>query len=150
MNSPTAGEPASHARNAGQAHNPFDPDQFFGRQRTPTAELPPPEPLLENLTRCVMEVLAGARELDQLARWISEDVYKHLLKRQVVSARARQVKGLQAVRPILKIGTITLFEPRDGVVEAVIMVHQRTRSRAVAIRLEGMDHRWRATAISVL
>jgi hypothetical protein len=31
-----------------------------------------------------------------------------------------------------------------------VMVHQRTRSRAVAIRLEGMDHRWRATAISVL
>src|SRR5688572_6822556 len=72
MNSPTAGEPASHAPRAGQAHTPFDPDQFFGRQRTPTRQLPPPEPLLENLTRCVMEVLAGARELDQLARWISE------------------------------------------------------------------------------
>ena len=150
MNSPTAGEPASHAPGAAQAHTPFDPEQFFGRQQTPTDQLPPPEPLLENLTRCVMEVLAGARELDQLARWISEDVYKHLLKRQVVSARARQVKGLQAVRPVLKIGRIAVFEPRDGVVEAVVMVHQRTRSRAVAIRLEGMDHRWRATAISVL
>ncbi|MET0933633.1 MAG: Rv3235 family protein [Mycetocola sp.] len=150
MNSPTAGKPASHARSAAHAHSPFDPDQFFGRQRTPTDQLPPPEPLLENLTRCVMEVLAGARELDQLARWISEDVYKHLLKRQVVSARARQVKGLQAVRPVLKIGRITVYAPRDGVVEAVVMVHQRTRSRAVAIRLEGMDRRWRATAISVL
>ncbi|GHD42795.1 Rv3235 family protein [Mycetocola manganoxydans] len=150
MTSPTAGKPASAVPSAGQAHTPFDPEQFFGRQKTPTDELPPPEPLLENLTRCVMEVLAGARELDQLARWISEDVYKHLLKRQVVSARARQVKGLQAVRPVLTIGTISVFEPCDGVVEAVVMVHQRTRSRAVAIRLEGMDRRWRATAIAVL
>ncbi|MBG6239590.1 hypothetical protein IWX78_002577 [Mycetocola sp. CAN_C7] len=150
MNSPSAGEPASRPSGTSQAHLSFDPDQFFGRQKTPTGQLPPPEPLLENLTRCVMEVLAGARELDQLARWISEDVYKHLLKRQVVSARARQVKGLQAVRPFLKIGRITTCEPRDGVVEAVVMVHQRARSRAVAIRLEGMDRRWRATAISVL
>jgi hypothetical protein len=30
------------------------------------------------------------------------------------------------------------------------MVHQRARSRAVAIRLEGLDQRWRASAISVL
>lgn len=150
MNSPTAGEPALRPAGTSQPHHPFDPETFFGRQRTSTGQLPPPEPLLENLTRCVMEVLAGARELDQLARWISEEVYKHLLKRQVVSARARQVKGLQAVRPVLKIGRITTFEPRDGVVEAVVMVHQRTRSRAVAIRLEGMDRRWRATAISVL
>ena len=150
MNSPTAGEPASHPGSSRAPHHSFDPDQFFGRQRTSTDKLPPPEPLLENLTRCVMEVLAGARELDQLARWISEDVYKHLLKRQVVSARARQAKGLQAVRPVLKIGRITTFEPRDGVVEAVVMVHQRTRSRAVAIRLEGMDRRWRATVVGVL
>ncbi len=150
MNSPPAGAPASRSFEGNAPHQSFDPDQFFGRQKTPTSLLPPPEPLLENLTRCVMEVLAGARDLDQLARWISEEVYKHLLKRQVVSARARQVKGLQAVRPVLRIGRITTYEPRDGVIEAVVMVHQRTRSRAVAIRLEGMDRRWRATAISVL
>jgi hypothetical protein len=36
------------------------------------------------------------------------------------------------------------------VVEAVVVVHNRARSRAVAIRLEGLDRRWRATAISVL
>ena len=150
MNSTSAGEPAFRHSGSSAPHHSFDSEQFFGRQKTPTEQLPPPEPLLENLTRCVMEVLAGARELDQLARWISEEVYKHLLKRQVVSARARQVKGLQAVRPVLRIGRITTSEPRDGVIEAVVMVHQRTRSRAVAIRLEGMDRRWRATAISVL
>ena len=41
-------------------------------------------------------------------------------------------------------------DPRDGVVEAVVIVTGRARTRAVAIRLEGLDERWRATAINVL
>ena len=128
----------------------FDVDRFFGRQPTPTELLPPPEPLLENLTRCVMEVLRGARDIDQLGRWISEDVYKHLLTRQLISARARQIKGMPAKRPILVIGRITTSSPADGVIEAVVMVYEKPRARAVAIRLEGVDRRWRATAIGVL
>jgi hypothetical protein len=43
-----------------------------------------------------------------------------------------------------------MSEPRDGIVEAVVIVHGRARSRAVAIRLEGLDHRWRASALSIL
>jgi hypothetical protein len=43
-----------------------------------------------------------------------------------------------------------MCEPRDGVVEAVVIVRNRVRTRAVAIRLEGLDSRWRATAINVL
>lgn len=123
---------------------------FFGHQPSPRSQLPDPEPLLINLTRCVIEVLAGARELDQLARWVTDDVYRHLLKRVVLSARARAVKGQQAQRPTITIGRITMSEPRDGVVEAVVIVHSRVRVRAVALRLEGLDHRWRASAIHVL
>lgn len=128
----------------------FDSDKFFGRQPTPTELLPPPEPLLENLTRCVMEVLRGARDIDQLGRWISEDVYKHLLTRQLISARARQIKGTPATRPVLVIGRISTSSPADGVIEAVVMVYEKPRARAVAIRLEGVDRRWRATSIGVL
>ncbi|WP_227496970.1 Rv3235 family protein [Planctomonas psychrotolerans] len=128
----------------------FSADDYFGHQPASTAELPGPEPLLENLTRCVIEVLAGARELDQISRWVSDDVYRHLLKRVVLSARARQVKGLRATRPAFTLGRTRMCRPRDGVVEAVVLVHSRARSRAVAIRLEGLDRRWRATAIHVL
>ncbi|MCU1635092.1 MAG: 3-hydroxyacyl-CoA dehydrogenase [Cryobacterium sp.] len=128
----------------------FQEDDFFGHQPSSRKELPDPEPLLINLTRCVIEVLAGARELDQLARWVSDDVYRHLLKRVVLSARARAVKGQPAQRPTFVIGRIMISEPRDGVVEAVVIVHTRARARAVAIRLEGMDSRWRASAVNVL
>jgi hypothetical protein len=112
--------------------------------------LPKPDPLIENLTRCVIEILAGARDLEQISRWVTDDVYRHLLKRVVLSARARQAKGQKATRPAFSIGSMTMCEPRDGVVEAVVIVRGRARTRAVAIRLEGMDQRWRATAIHVL
>ncbi len=128
----------------------FDPDDFFGHQPTPTAHLPDATPLLENLTRCVIEILAGARELEQIARWVSDDVYRHLLKRVVIASRARQITGGTVRRPHLVVGEPRISEPKDGVIEAVVVVHQRTRSRAVAIRLEGWDGRWRASAINVL
>ena len=128
----------------------FDSDDFFGAQPAATSALPDPAPLLENLTRCVIEILAGARELEQISRWLSDDVYRHLLTRVVISSRARQATGHSAVRPTFSIGSTTVCEPRDGVVEAVVVVRGRARARAVAIRLEGLDRRWRATAIHVL
>ncbi|MFC6354840.1 Rv3235 family protein [Luethyella okanaganae] len=142
----------SAATNAGgpAVSRSADHDDYFAHQPTSRSALPDPEPLLVNLTRCVMEVLAGARELEQMARWVSDEVYATLLKRVVLAARARAVKRQPAQRPTVQIGRVMMFEPRDGVVEAVVMVHGRSRSRAVALRLEGMDRRWRATAISVL
>jgi hypothetical protein len=128
----------------------FDSDDFFGHQPASTSSLPDPRPLLENLTRCVVEVLAGARDLEQLARWVSDDVYRHLLKRVVLSTRARRARAQTPSRPTFSIGSTSVFEPRDGVVEAVVIVRGRARTRAVAIRLEGLDARWRATAINVL
>jgi hypothetical protein len=140
---------SSHANT--QAHtNRFRPDDFFGEQPSCSHELPNPEPLLINLTRSVIEVIAGARELSQLARWITEEVHGMLVKRVILAERARRVKGLPTVRPIIQVGSVTVSEPRDGIIEAVVMVHGKARSRAVAIRLEGLDHRWRATSISVL
>ncbi|RIJ33349.1 hypothetical protein DZF93_09560 [Clavibacter michiganensis subsp. insidiosus] len=146
----SATAPATTATVRGTVRKRFDVDDFFGRQPCSSQDLPPSGPLLENLTRCVIEILAGARELDQIARWVSDDVYRHLLKRVVLSARARRTKGQSVTRPVFTIGTVTSFSPRDGVIEAVIVVHGRARARAVAIRLEGLDRRWRATAINVL
>jgi len=125
-------------------------DDFFGHQPTSTSSLPDPQPLIENLARCVIEILAGARDIDQIARWVTDDVHRHILRRVVLSARARAAKGQKTVRPAFTIGTVRTCEPQDGVVEAVVIVRGRTRVRAVAMRLEGLDRRWRASAINVL
>jgi hypothetical protein len=128
----------------------FDSEDFFGHQPSGRAELPNPEPLIANLTRCVMEILAGARDLEQISRWVTDDVYRNLLKRVIISARARQARGAPVVRPAFTLGSTLMSEPRDGVLEAVVIVRGRARTRAVALRIEGLDGRWRATAINVL
>jgi hypothetical protein len=128
----------------------FEADDFFGEQRSSSSALPNPQPLVENLTRCVIEILAGARDLEQVSRWVTDDVYRHLLKRTVLSARARHAKGQSPVRPSFTLGSTVICEPADGIVEAVVVVRGKARTRAVAVRLEGLDSRWRATAINVL
>jgi len=148
---PAMNSEAAHQRLPSKIIRPrFVADEFFGHQPASTSSLPDPTPLIENLTRCVIEILAGARELEQISRWVTDDVYRHLLKRTVLSARARQAKGRAATRPSFSISSTRTCEPRDGVVEAVVIVRGRARVRAVALRLEGLDARWRATAISVL
>lgn len=156
MSAATAPAPATPVRSQAAMlpskviHAPFQSDEFFGRQPSRSSTLPDPTPLLENLTRCVIEILAGARELEQISRWVSDEVYRHLLKRVVLSARSRRARNQPVARPNFAIGSTTFSEPKDGVVEAVVIVRGRARTRAVAIRLEGLDNRWRATAINVL
>lgn len=112
--------------------------------------LPDPAPLAANLALCVVEVLAGARAIDQLSRWVNDAVFVHLLRRSTIAARTRQIADAPVQRPRLWVGTPVIGRPRDGVVEAVVLVHQPNRSRAVAIRLDAVGARWRASAISIL
>ncbi|WP_313541079.1 Rv3235 family protein [Leifsonia aquatica] len=109
-----------------------------------------PALLCANLALCVVEILAGARALDQIGRWVTDSVFVHLLRRTVIAARSRAVSAQEVMRPRFSIGTPRLTHPAEGVVEAVVMVHQVSRSRAIALRLERHRSRWRATAISVL
>ncbi|WP_167047123.1 Rv3235 family protein [Salinibacterium sp. ZJ454] len=149
--SPTAGPPVTAELMPSKTiRPPYDADVAFGKQPSLDDLLPNPEPLVANLTRCVIEILAGARELEQISRWVSDDVYKHLLKRVLISARGRQARGQPVMRPAFAVGSSLITRPAPGVVEAVVVVNGRARTRAVAIRLEGLDRRWRATAIHVL
>ncbi|RLP70656.1 3-hydroxyacyl-CoA dehydrogenase [Mycetocola reblochoni] len=112
--------------------------------------MPDPHPLIENLASSVIEVLAGARDLEQLSRWITHDVYSNLLRRSVLAARSRRTRGVPARRPRMGVGPVHMCEPADGVIEAVTIVSTPNRARAVAIRLEGVDGRWKASSIAVL
>ncbi|MCI1017661.1 3-hydroxyacyl-CoA dehydrogenase [Microbacterium sp. C5A9] len=124
--------------------------EYFAPQPTPRAELPDPLPILRSLTQGVLEVLAGVREVDQLARWFSEDAYRSLVTRANLSARARSARGVSPARPTFAILSIRVTEPVDGKIEAVVVVAGPGRTRAVAIRLEGLDRRWRTTSLAIL
>jgi hypothetical protein len=142
--------PAGSARPSPVTVRSADVDEFFAPQRTSTSALPEPEPLLRNLTRGVLEVLAGVREIEQLARWLTEDAYRGLLTRANLATRARSARGVPATRPVHAILSVRTCVPADGIVEAVVIVASPARTRAVAIRLQGIDRRWRATSLALL
>jgi len=133
-----------------KVNRPIDSDDYFGNESTSSVELGDAKPVLAFLAQAVIETLAGVRDLDQSARWLSDSVYQQLRQRSLATKRALLEKNQPALRPNLVIGKISTFSPRDGVVEGVVIVHNRDRARAVAIRLEGYNGRWRAKSIAVL
>ena len=130
--------------------------ELFLVERPSTEPTVPAEPDLdpglaaEGLARSVLEVLAGARDLQQLTRWVTTEVHAVLRARVQLSTRARSVVSDRPVRPVLRIGTVKVARPVPGVVEAVVVVHGRGRARAVAIRLEAVGGRWQASALHIL
>ena len=118
---------------------------YFDRQKTSAHQLPSAETFTLNIVRGVLEVLAGVREVDQLARWLSEDVYRTVVVRANLAAR-----GMPAPRATHIIQSVHLSSPADHVVEATVTAATRLRTRAVALRLEGLDGRWRVTSLGLL
>lgn len=139
-----------NARPTPRSSSAVDLHDFFAPQPTSTSRLPDPEPLLRNLTIIALEVFAGVREIDQLARWLTEDAFRKLATRANLATRARSARGVAATRPVHTVVRVRHDSPADGVVEAVVIVSGPARTRAVAVRLEGLDSRWRATSLSLL
>ncbi|MDQ1113031.1 hypothetical protein QE418_002479 [Microbacterium testaceum] len=117
----------------------------------PSPETPSPvEVFVGNMVRGILEVVAGVRDPEQLARWMSEEVYRALLTRTSLATRARSARRVQVYRVMHEIRSVRLFSPRDGAIEATVVVSGRMRTRAVALRLESIERRWRITALSLL
>jgi hypothetical protein len=57
---------------------------------------------------------------------------------------------MPATRPVHQIVSVRYSSPADGIVEGVVIVRGPARTRAVAMRLEGMDGRWRTTSLALL
>jgi len=128
----------------------LETDEYFGVQKTSEADLGDPKPVLAFLAQAVIETLAGIRDVEQSARWLSDGVYQQLRMRTMAANRARAEQHAKVMRPNLVVGKMTTFSPRAGVIEAVVIVHNQGRARAVAIRLEGYNGRWRAKSLAVL
>ena len=125
-------------------------DDDFGPQPTARADLPDPTPWTRRLTQAIAEILAGARPAAQLARYTTLDVLEHLERstgRLGRSAEGRSGSGTRAaaMRPV--VSSVHVSEPADGVAEVCAVVDTGPRRRALALRLEGQDGRWRCTQL---
>lgn len=120
----------------------YDDDAWVSATRTPTAELPPARAMAGALVRGVLDVLAGVRGAGQLRHDTTAELYADLVP---ALTRARDTSGL---RPDARaIRSIHLQERPEGVVEVCATVVRRGRLGALALRLEGLDGRWRCTEL---
>jgi hypothetical protein len=84
---------------------------------------------------------------------VTDDVYQAIQVK--VDARIRKLSLLPTdVRATLAhrftLSEVKIGNPRDGIVEAALVVRGTHRIRAAALRLEGLDRRWRATSFALL
>ena len=119
-------------------------EQLFGPQPTGRGDLPDPEHWAAHLAQAVVEVMSGARQAPQILRWTTPEVYAVVARRAAVSARRANGPARRAV-----VRSVRVCEPADGVAEACAVVLDGPRVRALAMRLVGLDGRWRIEALQV-
>jgi hypothetical protein len=106
------------------------------------ADLPDAREAGRRLITCTLEALAGRRPLAQVQPMTSLGVFAAL------SAGRRPRWCAEGSAPLL-VGQVHVCEPVDGVAEVSAVARRNGRAHAVAARLEGIDGRWRCTALQI-
>lgn len=118
------------------------PDGEFGPAWSRRADLPSAGPAGRRLITLTLEALAGRRPLAQLQPLTSSGVFTAL-------ATGRRPRWCTEGTAPLLVGPVHVCEPVDGVAEVTAVARRGGRAHAVAARLEGIDGRWRCTALQV-
>jgi hypothetical protein len=106
---------------------------------------------IEFIAPAIIEVIEGARSVTQLGGLINEDVYQTLRRRAIEQATQRRERGQRpAAYPKVMVTDIHQESNRPGMIESIVLLRIRNRTRAMTIRLEHRVGRWLATAITVL
>ena len=118
------------------------PADDFGPSWSTRADLPDAREAGRRLLTLTLEALAGRRPLAQLQAMTSLGVFAAL------SGGRRPRWCTEGTSPLV-LGPVRACEPVDGVAEVSAVAWRSGRAHAVAARLEGIDGRWRCTAIQV-
>ena len=114
----------------------YDPD--FAPNPSPLSELPNIERWTLTYVVSVLEILAGRRSVQQVARSTHRFTYNSLLK---------QIGNLKEVPKIRKFHR---HQPIEGVVEVTVTLAFSERVRVLAARFEGVDRKWLCTEVEIL
>jgi hypothetical protein len=124
------------------------PAGSIGRQPRGRQPAPSPQPgapqVAARIAQVIAEVLTGARPAAQVSDLASPDVVRLLVRS---AGRLAAQRGAPRQRPI--VGSVHVRPLRDGVVEACAVINLGIRYRAIALRLEASNDRWRCTALHV-
>lgn len=118
------------------------PDDDFGPSWSVRADLPDVRAAGRLVITSALEALAGRRPMSQLQPMTSMGVFAAL------SGGRRPRWCAHGTSPLL-VGQVHVCEPVDGVAEVSAVARRDGRAHAVAARLEGIDGRWRCTALQI-
>ena len=113
------------------------------------AAMPDPAPLIPAIATMVIEVVSGTRSVDQLSNLVSDQVYERL-RSKIIARKVAAGNTRPPLMPKFAVGKVRTDSPKPGVFESVVLVTTESRTRAVAIRMEPVHHKWRATSVSIL
>lgn len=111
----------------------------------PTPVTPPEDPtdLCGSIVLAAVEAVTGRRPVMQLARWVSPQVFEALHQ----AARSRGPQSTLGRRTSVRSTHLSRLSPT--VAEASVVIHDGTRVRAAAVRLEVHRAHWRATVLQI-
>lgn len=122
----------------------------FGPEIPRAAPLRAPNVFLASIAKAINEVLAGVRQIEQLSSVLNEPVYELLRARAIAGAQARHKAGRKTTIQPTDVLRVKYQFPAEDVIESVVLLSNRNRSKAVTIRLESCHGSWKATNIGFL
>ncbi len=114
----------------------YDPE--FAPLPTSANDLPELRVWTLKFATSVLEIWAAKRQPAQLARWCHHTIYSQL------------VAKVGSLHDDGKIRKLHQCQPLDGICESALTVRFDDRVRSLAIRFEGVDHRWLCTSLTLL
>jgi hypothetical protein len=113
------------------------------------APQPDPANFFAEISAAYVEVLAGVRRPEQLARWLSERTYYDVCQRAAREARQRQLTGLR-MRPDVSLRSSKTFLTDLAAYQGVVVLRVGQTTKAVSIRAERVNTRYRITDLSLI
>ncbi len=114
----------------------YDPD--FAPNPSPLSELPNIERWTLTYVVSALEILAGKRSPQQLARSTHRFTYNSILRR------------IGSTTEVPKIRRVHRNQPIEGVIEVNVTLVFKERVRALVARFEGVDRKWLCTEFEIL
>ena len=117
----------------------IDPSLLLEPERSHTSgrDLPSVHQWSIRLVHGLVEVMNGVRPISQLTRWLTIDIMQQV-KQHIYAHDLRR----------LTVRSVHVSEPSDGVAEVCAVFGTANRCYALAMRLEGLDARWRVTHLT--
>ena len=119
-------------------------DEISGQQKTGD-----PETIFAQISIAYVEILAGIRTPEQLARWLSDKSYYDLVQKVRREVIARQVTGAM-MRPQIAVRKSQIFLTDQGAFQSVVVLLISGATRAVSIRAEQIHGKYRVTDIVLI